>query len=307
MKKQIRIYYHNGAGLVSYFDVISILRDKYDFIWDDQTPQIVFYRQEYKKFITKKFNCLNILWCKEYQIPELHECDFALTYQYNIGQKILRFPYYVWCGFSNNLIKPGDYDPEKILRSKTKFCAFVYSRPHPYRNQFFDILNSYKHVDSPGIQRTNMFPISADSYKKARYLPENILFSKIRTFLKDYKFVIAFENRIAEGYVTEKICNGMLVDTIPIYLGNPLIERDFNTKSFVNVLDFFKNKEEVKDTIHLYPKEFNAVAKYILELDNNDKLYCDMLSQPWYNNNVVNEYADRNKIAEFFIKIFDSL
>jgi hypothetical protein len=153
-----------------------------------------------------------------------------------------------------------------------------------------------------------MLPIG--DYKSswdARRARAPILFENLRNFLKDYKFVIAFENRIADGYVTEKICNPMLVDSIPIYMGNRKINYDFNIKSFINVFDFFKGKNTVKNTKQLYIKEFNEVAKYILELDNNDKLYCDMLSQPWYNNNVVNEYADKHNIAKFFTKIFDSL
>jgi hypothetical protein len=126
-----------------------------------------------------------------------------------------------------------------------------------------------------------------------------------REFFSDYKFVIAFEKRINIGYVSEKIYNPMCSNTLPIYLGHEAISRDFNTKSFVHVRDFIKNKEI--STKGSYPKEFTEVAKYIMELDNNDKLYCDMLSKPWYNNNVVNEYADKNNIAKFFTKIFDSL
>ena len=39
-------------------------------------------------------------------------------------------------------------------------------------------------------------------------------------FIKDYKFVISFENSSNPGYTTEKLIEPMLVNSIPIYWGN---------------------------------------------------------------------------------------
>ena len=306
--KQIRIFCYGGVDFSPYLKFLPGIADNYEIINDNYNPQIAFYRQEYLHILPKRFDCTHVILCKEYQIPDMTQCNYAFQYDYTDDPCRFRFPYYSWFNFENDLVKPQNYDPEQVLRSKTKFCAFVYSRPHPYRNHFFDILSQYKHVDAPGFQRNNMPPIGdATTLRDARYIPANLLFEKLRNFLKDYKFVIAFENRIANGYVTEKICNPMLVNSIPIYLGNPLIERDFNTKSFVHVLDFFEDRNSIQNTVQVHNKEFNEATKYIMELDNNDQMYCDMLAQPWYNNNIVNEYADKNNIATFFMKIFDSL
>lgn len=42
--------------------------------------------------------------------------------------------------------------------------------------------------------------------------------------LSDYVFAIAFENKIAEDYVTEKVFNALKVGAIPVYFGAPNVE-----------------------------------------------------------------------------------
>ena len=79
--------------------------------------------------------------------------------------------------------------------------------------------------------------------------------------IKEYKFYLAFENKLCDDYITEKywyraIRNGV----IPIVLGSGLY---INSKlvipgSYINVLDF---------------KNIKILARYIKYLDNNDTAY----------------------------------
>jgi hypothetical protein len=77
---------------------------------------------------------------------------------------------------------------------------------------------------------------------------------------------------------------------VPIYWGNKLVDKDFNTKSFISYHDY-ENDE--------------AVIERIIELDRNDDLYLECFKQPYYNNNVVNEYIRRENILDQFIVIFE--
>lgn len=43
--------------------------------------------------------------------------------------------------------------------------------------------------------------------------------------MKDYRFTIAFENAIADDYVTEKFYEPLLSGSVPVYLGAPNIDR----------------------------------------------------------------------------------
>ena len=60
-------------------------------------------------------------------------------------------------------------------------------------------------------------------------------------FIKDYKFVISFENSSYPGYTTQKLIEPMLVNSSPIYWGNKSVGKDFNTKSFINVFYYYFN------------------------------------------------------------------
>jgi hypothetical protein len=86
-------------------------------------------------------------------------------------------------------------------------------------------------------------------------------------FIKDYKFTIAFENSVCEGYTTEKIFEPMLCNSIPIYYGNPLVDKDFNPSSFI----WMKNPDSIKETI-----------EEIIRLDLDDDAYIGKLSQPYF-------------------------
>ena len=109
-------------------------------------------------------------------------------------------------------------------------------------------------------------------------------------FIKDYKFVISFENSSWPGYTTEKLIEPMFADTIPIYWGNPQVGIDFNTKSFVNVNDF---------------PSYEAAINHIIELDKNDEQYLAMAMQPWFNNNEVPAAMQGESLLQFFEYILE--
>ncbi len=76
----------------------------------------------------------------------------------------------------------------------------------------------------------------------------------------------------------------MLVDSIPLYWGNPLVDRDFNTKSFLNFFDY---------------GNLDDFIEKIIEIDLDPMLYLKMLSQPYFTNNEVNKFVkEENIIAQ---------
>mgnify|MGYP003437887625 FL=1 len=162
--------------------------------------------------------------------------------------------------------------------AKRKFCNFVVSNSAcPERNDFFAKLSKYKMVDSGGRWLNNIGYNLSDK----------------RKFQSEYKFSIAFENNAYRpqhpGYSTEKIMEPMTVNSIPIYWGNPVIDREFNVKSFVNFYDF-ENVDEV--------------INYIIDLDKDDSKYLEVLKQPWFVDGVPEPNKVEN-IKSFLYKIFE--
>jgi hypothetical protein len=93
---------------------------------------------------------------------------------------------------------------------------------NPVFKELFEALSKYKRVNSGGRWMNNVGGPVADKM----------------TFDRRHKFSIACENSASPGYTTEKLVQAFAAKTIPIYWGDPLVSRVFNTKAFINVNDF---------------------------------------------------------------------
>lgn len=265
-----------------------------------------------KKTPTTDFLGTKVFWTGENIRPDMSKCDFAFGFDYEEqikNKNYMRLPLYVYYGGGKNLIKQKNYNPKKILSSKTKFCNYVYSKDAKERVEFFKELSKYKKIDAPGKSMNNSPPIPADKFKMLNKIINNfeslnkkyIISSLIQrhfgnwrkgviNYQKDYKFSFAFENSTYPGYTTEKIYHPMLANSIPIYWGNPEIGRDFNTKSFVNWHDYNDNKK---------------VIDRIMDLDQNEKKYEKMLSQPWLKGNKLNKWMNQERIEKQLKRILN--
>lgn len=243
-----------------------------------------------------KKNVTKIFYGAEHTRPNMNECDWAFGSQFeeeiNNPKYMRLMPYlpndYQLERMGNPPIKKN-INIKKIKKQKTKFCNFIYSQDVPSRIEFFKKLSKYKHIDAPGRSMNNMPPISSGDPKKSR-LSKNWPKEKLK-FIKPYKFTIAFENFAAPGWVTEKLIHPMIVNSIPIYFGHKDVNKDFNTKSFINYNDFKNMKEFIE---------------HIIKVDKNDKLYEKYLRQPWYKNNRYSKdiHINDKRILKRFEEIF---
>jgi alpha(1,3/1,4) fucosyltransferase len=224
--------------------------------------------------------CTKIFFTGESMLPDWTQCDYALTCHYLDTSRHLRLPFYVTYGEASTIVKAQE-SLEEILKNKKKFCSFVVSNHHPRKNKnraaFFHRLSKYKRVDSGGRFLNNIGgPIPGWSKGKV-------------TFLRDYKFNIAFENAAIMGYTTEKVFEAMQARSLPIYWGNPLVGREFNTKSFLNYADF--------------PSE-EALIEKIIELDKDEAKYLEYVRQPYFHADQPNEFFSEERVLKFFERVF---
>jgi len=97
----------------------------------------------------------------------------------------------------------------------------------------------------------------------------NTLF--FNNFLKQFKFILAFENSIDETYITEKIFHGLLAGIIPIYYGCK------------NITDYI-NKERILIIEDLSEKSILKVINKIQFLLNNKHVYDEIIRKPIFTN-----------------------
>lgn len=242
----------------------NLLIEKYEVIISNN-PDLLFYSVYNSEHIN--YSCTKILYSGENHRPDFILCDFAFSFDYHSNKRNFRLPLYALWGDLTKLVD-RKFDAGEILNQKKKFCCFVVSNWNStVRNDFFKNLSTYKRVDSGGKVFNNI---------------GGFVDNKLE-FIKDYKFVISFENQSHPGYTTEKVYEPIAQNCIPIYWGDPLVGNDFNTKRFVNCHEY---------------SSFDEVIKRVIEIDNDDELYIQYLKEPAFPNDELTEFVKKENIVK---------
>ena len=78
---------------------------------------------------------------------------------------------------------------------------------------------------------------------------------------------------------------------MPIYWGAPDIGSDFNEKSFININNYKSDQEAIDD---------------ILNIQEDSKIYNDILNQPCFKNNAIPSNVSPNNVEKFINKVLNS-
>lgn len=260
---------------------------------DELDPEIVFVREAIYKnsfFDIEAFhklynpNRIFVQICGEAFYPDLNLFDYAIsrTNDYHEQDRVMCIPV-PYISFRSDPFKKNELTEQKSVNdfSKRKFCSFIYSHGngHPNRDFFFHRLSAYKKVDSLGPHLNNMN--NTTSRNSENWLDLSIQMKHA------YKFDIAFENTNFNGCTSEKIMTAFRAHTIPIYWGNPHIAEEFNSKAFINCHDY---------------SSFDQVIEKVIELDQNEELYLDMLSQPWQTEEQIQRQKQQHAEYEAFLR-----
>ena len=231
----------------------------------------------------RRHDCVRIFYTGENVPADWHSTDWAFTFEYSDHPRHFRLPHWPFYIDPPRLVRQSPPDPEAILAAKTRFCGFVVSNPLcRLRNEFFQRLSKYKLVDSGGRLFNNVGGRVADK----------------QAFLAECRFTIAFENESHPGYTTEKVAEPMLVNSLPIYQGDPLIGNDFDTRSFLSYHD-------TPPGPGLSPSAaLDLLVDRVIALDRDPVLLAETLARPWYRGNRVPRSADAETILDQFGRIF---
>jgi alpha(1,3/1,4) fucosyltransferase len=279
LKPTLKIDFTDFSGINKADNFFTrILSREYNVVISDRPDLLIFCNMGH---LNRLYNCKKLFWTSETLHPDYRYCDYAITCFYGDDPRHLRLPYYVLTTPSQDLIKkPGE--AEMIMQSPRKFCSFVITNANPKRTRhrlsFFHNLSRYRKVDSGGRALNNI----------GRQIPFEE--GALESFHREYKFNICFENKVMEGYTTEKLPQAMQARSIPLYCGNPLVDREFNPASFLSMNNFASEE---------------AFIKRIIEIDQDENVRYKLLSEPYFHNNEPNEYYDESLVLNFFDRILN--
>jgi hypothetical protein len=115
--------------------------------------------------------------------------------------------------------------------------------------------------------RELMRHLAVDSYGRClnnRRLPEDRGRATLRGVIRHYRFTLAFENSIAEDYVTEKFFAPLSEGSVPVYLGAPNVARFApGERCYLDVRDFAGPRE---------------LAAHLNALAANEAAYAELLA-----------------------------
>jgi alpha(1,3/1,4) fucosyltransferase len=270
-KKSIKVLFTGGDNIQN--KKIRSILEKH-FIIDSTPPHdfVVYGDYEYSYL---NYDCVRLHYCVELGTVDFEMDDYVIGYDYmQFSDRYIRYPYYLFRDQSTiqELYQEHDFYSQNKLFDRD-FCSYLSSNPLAYsdRDNFFKKLSSYKKVNSGGKHLNNINRIIQDKI----------------AFLNNHKFNIAAENTIHDGITSEKIVDAFEANTIPIYIGNPLIGLEFNEDCFINCNKF---------------DSYESLIEHIKSIDNDQSKYLEMLSKPKILAN--SKVPDEINLENFLVNIF---
>lgn len=251
---------------------INILRKRYHVELDEHDPDFLFYSPLYKPFEYMKYDCPRIMFTGEFLSPDFTAFDYFIGYDdISFGDRAFRFPLFLYdTADYQTLAKPITRDQAwQYLKEKEYFCNYIFGHDTALgiREKILEELSKYKRVECAGKHRNNM--PNGMTYDIRSKMP----------FMEKCKFSITAESVCYPGFTSEKIGHAFETHSIPIYFGDPDVHKDFNTKAFIDYSSF----NSVEDLVNK-----------VIEIDQNDDMYIDMLCQFRYNQIDFEEQAIKN-------------
>lgn len=202
-----------------------------------------------------------IAWLLEcrYLQPQIYEwikSNYSL-FDHVIGhdsELMESLPNGIWIPFGGCWVHSSDWK----IYEKNKLVSIVasekrYLRGHQMRHQIID-------------EFRNKIDLFGRGYNSIQHKIES---------LKDYKYQIVIENESIPGYFTEKLIDCFVIGTVPIYFGDPNIERIFDSNGMIIVNGYDALKEVMENLERFNYSQFreamqrnHEIAKdYILSED----------------------------------------
>ena len=223
----------------------------------------------------------------------LNFADISLGFKNLDHPNYIRFP--LWLTYINiekyNMGKPC-LPFQKIANFKPnnqgKFCCIISNHDsNNTRTNIVQSLSNYEIISVAGNIKNNFKNIAKIHNISAGKNEYNK-----QLCLNGFKFNICSESSISPGYISEKLFECIIGGCIPIYYCNHDVDIESEIINNNFIIKYNNNNVE-------------TVAKKILEINNNKKLYDEFVNQNILNNNAYDNiisYYDKLKI-----KIFEKL
>ncbi|MCR4661104.1 MAG: hypothetical protein K5765_03760 [Clostridia bacterium] len=218
---------------------------------------------------------IKVLFISEVLSPDFLFFDYCFCFEpYNFNGRNCFYPEFVYSMeyFGTALSQKTFAQCKEIIKEKTIFCEMIYNHDgiDVSRKKYFDLLNSYKKVESAGTflnNQPNNETVSCLNGNKSKINYQN-----------KCKFSICIQSIKKDWFINEKIVHSLYANEIPIVYATEDIKKIFNPKRFIFIEDYDTDEE---------------LLNRIVKIDNDDRLFCEIISEPpFLENNFVKDTLD---------------
>lgn len=281
-KIKIKLHDFSGMNLAGLAMLNDILHELYDVEFSDDNYNVIIDGGYPGNPLPDK-DVVKIYYTWEPLTPDVSKYDFAMGFDYIDHPNYIRLPlYYVFYrDMISNSFDRGKCEPLK----KVNFASFLITNYGYHekldgcdaRNRMFHKLSLYKKVASGGKAMNNLGNI--------------VPYSDTFSWVAKSKFMISFENKKHNGYMTEKVAQAYIGGAIPIWYGDRAALKDVNPKAIIYYDDF-----ESED----------ALIDYVKKVDNDDELYCKIWNEPLINDESKNYSVVKEKLKARIKEVIDN-
>ena len=236
---------------------LPLLKKHFDVTVTRVKPDVVIHSLFNGMKETRQQTCKKILFTGENNRPKDYPTDFAISFDPHDAKNYFLplWQFYLMLrpelkAFLFNKVRHEEFE---------RFCSFVVTNSNNFlRNAMFQSLMKYKRVHSYGRYSTNDFELI--NLTEGKYW-RDVKFK----FFNDHthKFAITFENNSHPFYCTEKLMDGFLGGSVPIYWGCGRVGQHFNEKAFING-----------------NKLGTSVVDEVIKIDKDKKRFDDIYNEP---------------------------
>lgn len=175
-------------------------------------------------------------------------------------------------------ITPKAFNDKKfiLMVNSNKFIPLIFKILSPYKKDLYkERLKAINFFDKEAYDKFSLYGKGWNKPKKFSLFEKVFGCRKYNTYkgaievnkkievLSEYKYCLCFENAIAEGYITEKIFDCFKAGCVPVYLGDPHIERFIDRKCFIDLRKFLSYDELLNFLDRIDEEEYNGYLKNI--------------------------------------------
>jgi alpha(1,3/1,4) fucosyltransferase len=236
---------------------LPILKKHFNVVETKVHPDVVIHSLFNGMQETRHQTCKKIMYTGENHRPAEYQTDYSISFDphstTNYFLPIWQFFLLLRPEIKAQLVNRPHYD------SFERFCSFTVTNGNNFlRNSMFQSLMKYQRVHSYGRWSTNDVELS--QLTNGKYW-RDVKFK----FFNDHthKFAITYENNSHPFYCTEKLMDGFIAGSVPIYWGCGRVGQHFNEKAFINANKLGTN-----------------VLNEIVKIDKDKHLFESIYNQP---------------------------